>query len=782
MSVGALMVEIAANTARFQNDMGKMVQIADQRAREMDKIFGIVENSLKAMGAAAAIGLTMDKMKSKIEESIQSAAGLKELAERTGGTVEKLSGLASVAKLSGTDTDALATGIQKLSKNMVDVAGGGIASTEAFKAIGISVNEIKGQRPDAVFELIAKRMANYADGAEKTAVAQALLGKAGANLLPMMHDIAEVGDIVAKTTDEQVAMAKEYTNTIIKLSAAQNAIYKVVAMEVLPVMNAFSKAMLESATSTDGLGQSAQKLAKEGSLREWAEDTAQVIGVVIDGFDATARMVQILGKGIGAYAASLAAVMNKDADLAFGVLKEYGADVDEILNKTLFSTRLQKQLEAAKKNKGDAEKPKPDYNPNAAQSAAAILKRELEASLKDQEIFLSNQKQLLQDRQHMLDAAHSLEYLTLRDSEERKMQLYADNLVDQQNAYTEEIAALNRYIVDLKKTKGPNFLEEQIRVKTKIIEIINQQSVAEQEANKRIVESQLKVLEVQRRFDLATKEQARQDSIANQSAQFNLDMMGQSTLEILLANDARRIQLQLEERIYQLRKLDENADTSEAITKSAEQTQRSGELIVAAYQKQRDGIFGAQEALRKYVEESTNAGAQIERALSNAFKGMEDALVQFVTTGKLNFASLANAIISDLVRIQVQRSITGPLANAMLGSSFPSWAASLFGGARATGGPVAGGTTYLVGENGPELFTPSMSGGITPNSALGGVTINIKNEGAADGYQASASTSQNGGQMNIDVMISKAMRSDVRSNGPMTQALSQAFGLQRRAI
>jgi hypothetical protein len=48
--------------------------------------------------------------------------------------------------------------------------------------------------------------------------------------------------------------------------------------------------------------------------------------------------------------------------------------------------------------------------------------------------------------------------------------------------------------------------------------------------------------------------------------------------------------------------------------------------------------------------------------------------------------------------------------------------------ARANGGPVNFGSSYLVGEQGPELFTPSSSGNITPNHALGGggtITVNV---------------------------------------------------------
>ena len=46
--------------------------------------------------------------------------------------------------------------------------------------------------------------------------------------------------------------------------------------------------------------------------------------------------------------------------------------------------------------------------------------------------------------------------------------------------------------------------------------------------------------------------------------------------------------------------------------------------------------------------------------------------------------------------------------------------AGMFGGARATGGPVSSGKSYLVGELGPEMFTPSSAGNITPNNQMGG--------------------------------------------------------------
>lgn len=48
----------------------------------------------------------------------------------------------------------------------------------------------------------------------------------------------------------------------------------------------------------------------------------------------------------------------------------------------------------------------------------------------------------------------------------------------------------------------------------------------------------------------------------------------------------------------------------------------------------------------------------------------------------------------------------------------------LFGGFRAGGGDVAAGMSYVVGEHGPEVFSPNVGGSITANGAGGGVTVN----------------------------------------------------------
>lgn len=100
----------------------------------------------------------------------------------------------------------------------------------------------------------------------------------------------------------------------------------------------------------------------------------------------------------------------------------------------------------------------------------------------------------------------------------------------------------------------------------------------------------------------------------------------------------------------------------------------------------RNGAIGG---LNDYAYEASNVAAATRSAFTDAFKGAEDALVTFVTTGKLNFSDLANSIIADLARIAIRQSITGVLANGLssaLGGLFAG------GGGAPTAGQVAGAT------------------------------------------------------------------------------------------
>jgi hypothetical protein len=122
----------------------------------------------------------------------------------------------------------------------------------------------------------------------------------------------------------------------------------------------------------------------------------------------------------------------------------------------------------------------------------------------------------------------------------------------------------------------------------------------------------------------------------------------------------------------------------------------------------------------------TPAMTQLELTSKHAGEMIAGAFEDAILSGN-KLRDTLRALAQDLLRLLFRQQITEPMAKG-IGSFF----AAMFA-ARANGGPVNSGVPYMVGERGPELFVPSSSGKIIPNSAMrsgggtpaiGGVTIN----------------------------------------------------------
>jgi len=84
---------------------------------------------------------------------------------------------------------------------------------------------------------------------------------------------------------------------------------------------------------------------------------------------------------------------------------------------------------------------------------------------------------------------------------------------------------------------------------------------------------------------------------------------------------------------------------------------------------------------------------------------------------------------------------------------------------RANGGPVTGGKSYVVGERGPEMFTPGVSGMVTPNHALGGSTNIVVNvDASGSSVEGDAEQSRELGRL-ISVAIQSELIKQKRPGG-----------------
>ena len=101
---------------------------------------------------------------------------------------------------------------------------------------------------------------------------------------------------------------------------------------------------------------------------------------------------------------------------------------------------------------------------------------------------------------------------------------------------------------------------------------------------------------------------------------------------------------------------------------------------------------GANRAWQNFIESSRDAASQAQSLTEKAFQGMEDSLVKFAQTGKLDFKSLADSIIADLIRIQVRQQMVAAMGGSSSGGLF---------------GMLLGGVTSLIGGGSTAAAAPS---------------------------------------------------------------------------
>jgi len=145
--------------------------------------------------------------------------------------------------------------------------------------------------------------------------------------------------------------------------------------------------------------------------------------------------------------------------------------------------------------------------------------------------------------------------------------------------------------------------------------------------------------------------------------------------------------------------------------------------------------------LRQIDSLSKSIGDSFAESFKGIVKGSmsaQDALRNLFQRTADHFLDMAAQILAAQIRSGIMGLFSGMFGNNFTRSATratptltPDQQVSRFTFGRADGGPVKGGSSYLVGERGPEMFSPGVSGMITPNHALGGSTNVIVNVDAS---------------------------------------------------
>jgi lambda family phage tail tape measure protein len=694
----------------------------------LEQLKGSASNlqGLLAGAAAAFAGLAAVQ---QFRNFVSAAAAMDDLAEKTGASVEKLSALAGVAKISGVSIDVVENSLTRLAKGLAGADEESKGAGNALAALGLKAEELKKLDTADALKRVADELNKYKDGAGKTALAIDLLGKSGAQALPYLKDLAETEKLVGKLTAEQAAQAENLEKNMVRLSATTTGAWKEFAAAVLPTVDTFIQGLLEAANKSGGLRDEIKRLAADGTLRDWAENAAIGVAYVVDAFKNIIGLMPVL--------IAEAKVFASGFELAFAKFKSQNMQSTE---RERFLSQIRKEKAEAENALGGAVAKFLDTTQFSAtiRTQFAALRAAGGASSPDQKPGLDYSSRVEKDKAKAQDALKAIEG-------------YVDGIREQLVGVTEgEFEKMRRKALDVftKVDFGGLSVQDQKRFR----EFFNQAWSDIDRLDKRAQDA-VALKQLGDTFDVLAREaQAVAAAVAGFSdamslqardLQFELDMVGKLASERQRLTMLRKIDADAVRAIAQANAANpENGAPAEEIAKIYSRAEAAkaavSDLNEQILTKSRDGFTGLQSAAGEYFSRITNDAQNFGSAFTNIMGSVENSFVELAKTGKFEFKGLVSSIIGELIRLEARRTITAPISAALAGAGgIGGLFSGLFGGGSSTasdafngfrppgfaaGGRPDVGRISMVGENGPELFVPDIAGTVIPNHALGGTT------------------------------------------------------------
>lgn len=346
--------KFADGLARLKVQQEAQAKATASAAATQSKLTDLVGLATKGLGALG-ISYSAVKVLDFVKDSVDAAAALHDLAQQTGATVETLSVLEFAGKRNNISAEDLGVAFRQLAKALSGVKGGSADAVAAFGKIGLSARDLEGLTVDEAFRKIANAIAVLPDGFDKAAIASDIFGRSGAQLIPLLNELAgngfdrvtaAAGRANAVVSKKSADAADEFKDSLDDLIGALGGVARTVATPFLPILTATFKALAEGSDRTKELTANLQRL--QGSVDGGKfEDLRKMMGLgPLPGAPGTPQPApQATITNIGHRAAQLPQISLEQEIKALATLREAGtATAKELARIAEIVVQLNKDL------------------------------------------------------------------------------------------------------------------------------------------------------------------------------------------------------------------------------------------------------------------------------------------------------------------------------------------------------------------------------------------------------------------------------------------------------
>lgn len=257
MDVFDLFAKISLDTSEYESGLSD----AESKASSFGKSLGSGLSKMAKIGTVAIAGVTtaaagVSSMFIKGAASVaEYGDNIDKMSQKMGLSAEAYQEWDAVMQHSGTTMSAMTRGMQTLQKAAVN-------SADKFEALGITQEQLAKMSTEELFEATITGLQNMEEGAERTALANELLGGSAKELGALLNTSAaetkamrdRVHELGGVMSDEAVKSAAKYKDTLQDMKTAFSGLQRGIQSDFMPAITTVMEGLTELFSGGDGIG------------------------------------------------------------------------------------------------------------------------------------------------------------------------------------------------------------------------------------------------------------------------------------------------------------------------------------------------------------------------------------------------------------------------------------------------------------------------------------------------------------------------------------------------
>lgn len=175
--IGAVRAEATLESGKFASGAKKIRQEAKTTETQLKRSFGAMGAAAKGFGGALTAGLSVGLLAGLGKKILDYAGSIGEVAQQLGVTTKELQTFRFAAQQNGATVEQADQALGKFAITISKAQSGSKQATEAFKAVGVSLNDLKTKSKSEILGQIADQMKSTGGAAANAAAGVAIFGK-----------------------------------------------------------------------------------------------------------------------------------------------------------------------------------------------------------------------------------------------------------------------------------------------------------------------------------------------------------------------------------------------------------------------------------------------------------------------------------------------------------------------------------------------------------------------------------------------------------------------------